>query len=424
LAEPAPVTVTPEPGVTVTTLANELRVVSERIPGSRSLTLGVVAGVGARDEPAEVAGASHFLEHLVFKGTADRSARAIAEAIDAVGGEMNAYTAKEHTSYYARLPASAADMGVALLGDVVTSPAFRPAEVEAERQVILEELLLSEDEPSERVHTLVLEAMFPGHPLGREVLGDHASISAMSRADIAAFFDHWYRPRNLVVAAAGDLPHEQLVEAVVGWFDQNAGERPRRQRPQAPAEPFALLSRPTEQAHLAMAWPAVDAHHDDRYALGLFNQILGGGLSSRLFQEIRESRGLAYSVFSYTSLFDDAGCLVAYAGTAPARFAEVRELIDVEVDRLVADGVSEAEVELAKGYVEGATVLGLEDTASRMGRLANGLAVHGEIVSVADGLARVRAVTVDEVNRVARAVLGAARTVAAVGPVRDEALSR
>jgi predicted Zn-dependent peptidase len=423
LTEAAPVTVTPEPGVAVTTLTNELRIVTERIPGSRSVTLGVVAGVGARDEPAEVAGASHFLEHLVFKGTADRSARAIAEAIDAVGGEMNAYTAKEHTSYYARLPSTAAAMGVALLGDVVTSPAFRPAEVEAERQVILEELLLSEDEPSERVHTLVLEAVFPDHPLGREVLGDHASISEMSRSDIASFFEHWYRPRNLVVAAAGDLPHDQLVEAVAGWFDHDAGERPRRIRPQVPAEPFALLSRPTEQAHLAIAWPTVDAHHDDRYALGLLNQILGGGLSSRLFQEIRESRGLAYSVFSYTSLFDDAGCLVAYAGTAPARFAEVRQLIDVEIDRLLADGVSEAEVELAKGYVEGATVLGLEDTASRMGRLANGLAVHGEVVSVADGLARVRAVTVDDVNRVARMVLGGDRTVAAVGPVRDEALS-
>ncbi len=214
-----------------TRLGNGVRIVTERMPEARSVSLGIWVGVGGRDEPATLAGASHFLEHLVFKGTSTRSARQIAEAIDAVGGEMNAFTNREHTAYYTRLPADRADLGFDILGDVLTDPAFRPPEVDAERHVILEEILMNLDMPEDHVHTLLAEALFPGHPLGREVLGTRETVEAATRDEIADFFARWYRPRNLVVVAAGDLDHDRVVAAFEGSLGGlSGGERPERTR--------------------------------------------------------------------------------------------------------------------------------------------------------------------------------------------------
>jgi len=292
----------PTEDIRETRLGNGIRIVTERMPEARSVSLGVWVGVGGRDEPAELAGASHFLEHLVFKGTSTRSARQIAEAVDAVGGEMNAFTNREHTAYYTRLPAAQADLGFAILGDVLTDPAFRPPEVEAERHVILEEILMNLDVPEDHVHTLLAEALFPGHPLGREVLGTRETVEAASRDEIADFFAHWYRPRNLVVVAAGHLDHDRVVDALGPTLGaQDGGERPVRERPADAVEPRAVLDDPTEQAHVAMGWRAVDHFDDDRYALMVANQVLGGGMSSRLFQQVREERGLCYSVYSWAS---------------------------------------------------------------------------------------------------------------------------
>jgi predicted Zn-dependent peptidase len=395
-----------------------VRVVTEEMPGARSVTTGFWVGVGARDEPDAVAGASHFLEHLLFKGTDSRTAAQIAEAVDAVGGEMNAFTAQEYTAYYTRLPAGHLVLGLDILCDVLWAPAFRPHEIEAERQVILEEISMEEDTPDDRVLTLLAEAMFPGHALGREVLGTRASIAAMTREDIRGFHDAWYRPANLVVAVAGAVTHEEVVDGVVRRLaDAETGERPVRQAASAPASPLAVLQRRGEQSHLAIGVPSVTKHDPDRFALSIANVVLGGGMSSRLFQTIREERGLAYSVYSYPASYTDCGVLVVYAGTAPSRLGEVHGLIHHELDRLLHDGISDAELRLAKGYLEGSTVLGLEDSGGCMSRIGKSVLVHGDVVGVDEVLARYRAVTRADVQRVVERVLGdGERTTAVVGP--------
>jgi predicted Zn-dependent peptidase len=399
-------------------LANGVRVVTERMPEARSVSLGVWVGVGGRDEPADLAGASHFLEHLLFKGTPTRSARQIAEAIEAVGGEMNAFTNREHTAYYTRLPADCAGLGLEILGDVLTEPAFRPHEVDAERQVIVEEILMNLDVPEDHVHTLLAEALFPGHPLGREVLGTRETVEAATRDEIAEFFGRWYRPRNLAVVAAGDVDHDRVVDAFAATLGSlDGGTRPERAAPEAAVERLAVLGDDTEQVHLAMGWRGVDHFDDDRYALSVANQILGGGMASRLFQEVREERGLCYSVYSWASCYGDAGNAGIYAGTAPSRVGELLDVVDVEVAKLVASGVSESELAVAKGCIEGSTLLGLEDSGSRMVRLGRSLAARDEIVPLDEELARIRAVTADDVAAVAARVFGSPRALAVVGPV-------
>ena len=260
---------------------------------------------------------------------------------------------------------------------MLTEPAFRPHEVDAERQVIVEEILMNLDVPEDHVHTLLAEALFPGHPLGREVLGTRETVEAATRDQIAEFFGRWYRPRNLVVVAAGDLEHERRRRGV------RRHARPARGRRAARAVPprgrrssrVAVLDDDTEQVHVAMGWRGVDHFDDDRYALSVANQILGGGMSSRLFQQVREERGLCYSVYSWASSYGDAGTAGIYAGTAPARVAELLQVVDDEVAKLVATGVTEAELDVAKGFIEGSMVLGLEDSGSRMARL--GRSLHG-----------------------------------------------
>jgi predicted Zn-dependent peptidase len=406
-----------DPGVELTELPSGLRIVTETMPEARSVTLGAWVRVGGRDEPAELSGASHFLEHLLFKGTAERSARQIAEAIDAVGGEMNAFTAREHTAYYARLPYERLALGAEILGDVLTAPALRPAEVEAERQVIVEEILMNLDAPDDRVHTLLSKAVFGEHPLGREVLGEMATVEAVTRDEIAAFFDRWYRPATMVVAAAGRLEHAAVVEAIAATLEQRGGgERPVR-TPPPPAEATVLVEHDdTEQAHLCLGWRSLESNDDDRWALAVANQVLGGGMASRLFQEVREERGLAYSVYSHPTGFDDSGYLTIYCGTAPKRAREALGVIDDVVAGVLADGVTDGELAVAAGYLEGSMLLGLEDSGGRMGRLGRSLMQRDRITTIDEHVARLRSVTVDDVRRVLHRVLDGPRSVAAVGP--------
>ncbi len=400
-----------------TVLASGIRVITERMPEARSVTTGFWVAIGSRDEPEELSGASHFLEHLLFKGTERRSAREIAETVDAVGGEMNAFTSKEHTAYYTRLPAREMAAGLDLLSDVVTAPAFRANEVEAERQVILEELAMDEDDPDDLVHTMLYQGLFPGHPLGWETVGTRESITAMSRDDIAGFFAEHYHPVNLVVAAAGALDHDEVVAGVEACFaGRTGGERPPRWSPDRPPEPVIVHRRDTEQAHVAIGWRAMAFDDPDRYALAVLDQVLGGGMASRLFQEVREERGLAYAVGSGTALFADTGALVVHLGTALGRSTEALAVIDGVVADLAANGVTGRELDVAKGYLSGSMVLGLEDSGSRMGRLGAGETVRGFVTSVDEHLERIGAVTVDDVRRVASQVLGGPRTLAAVGP--------
>jgi predicted Zn-dependent peptidase len=393
------------------------------MPDVRSVSIGFWVGAGARDETPELAGASHFLEHLLFKGTADRSAREIAEAVDGLGGEMNAYTTKEYTAFYVRVLGDRLEVALDILCDIMSRPAFRPAEIEAERQVILEELLMHGDEPDEIVHDLLLDALFPGHPLGRDVLGTEATITPMTGEQIAGFFKGHYGAGNLVLAAAGAVDHDALLASVEQRLAPPAGgaEQP-RVAPTGVQEPLRLLTRPTEQAHLAVGVPSIDLHDNDRFALAALNHILGGGLSSRLFQTIREERGLAYSVYSYRTAFTDAGALAIYAGTAPNRAMEVLKLVHAELDRLVDDGVTSAEVDVARAHLLGSTALGLEDSAARMGRIGRSLLVHDEVWSNAEVDAHISAVTHDDVRRlIDRVLAGGTRTVAAIGPFEPTA---
>jgi len=405
-----------------TTLDSGLTVVTERIPWVRSVSAGFWVGTGSRDEGEGLFGASHFLEHLLFKGTATRTARRIAEDIDAVGGDMNAFTTKEYTAFYLRVLDESLDLGLDILSDILWSPAFRAEEVEAERQVILEEILMRADEPADLVHEVFTEALFPDHPVGREVLGDEPSIEAMSRADIAAFHNHHYRPGNMVFAAAGNLEHAAIVEGIERRFaGPEGGSTPVRTPPTVAPQPLAVDPRPTEQVHVVTGMRGLHSHSDDRYALSVVNHVLGGGLSSRLFQKIREERGLAYSVYSYRSAMVDTGSLAVYAGTMPARVPEVLDLIRAELDDVASTGIAGRELEVAKGHLVGELALSLEDSAARMSRIGRSQLVHGTVLAVEEIVARISAVTLDDAARVAASVLGNERVLAVVGPVEDGA---
>jgi predicted Zn-dependent peptidase len=394
-----------------------IRVVTERILGARSVCTGVWVGVGSRDEPAEQAGVSHFLEHLLFKGTPQRSAQDIARSVDRVGGEMNAFTTKEYTAYYTRLPAGHLDLGVELLGDVLSKPSLADADVESERQVILEELAMDEDTPDDRVHTLLGELLFGRHPLGRETAGERATVAAITAQDVRDFFGRWYRPTNLVVAAAGEIDHREVVDGVEARFaGGDPGDAPQRSAPGDGVKDLAVMRRSGEQAHLAIGYRAFDRRHADRDALEVLNHVVGGGMSSRLFEEIRERRGLAYSVWSSPVAYADAGAFTVYVGTSPDHLPEVLRLVDGELDRLRAEGISDEELEVAVGYLAGSYLLAMEDASSRMGRLGGQLTVLGELVDVEEQLARYRAVTQADVRRVADLVLSGQRAMAIVGP--------
>jgi predicted Zn-dependent peptidase len=413
-----------EPDVRRTSLANGIRVVTERMPDARSVTTGFWVAVGGRDESAELAGASHFLEHLVFKGSEHQSAREIAESVDALGGEMNAFTSREHTAYYTRLPADELSFGLELLTNVLAQPALRPHEVDAEREVILEELAMSEDTPDDKVHSLLAASVFPSHPLGREVLGDEATVAALTRDEINTFFTEHYRPANVVIAAAGRLEHDEVIGGVSQFLESvEPGSAPKRAEPMDSPERLAVGHRPTEQAHLALGWRTMDQRDPGRFALAVANQAFGGGLSSRLFQEIREERGLVYSVYSAASLYTDSGLFMIYAGTAPSKVDEVLGLIDAEVAKVVADGITERELRVASGYLVGALLLNLEDSGSRMGRLARGELAAGAALTVDEQVERIRAVTLEDAHDVMQRVLTGPRSLAAVGPFDESAFS-
>lgn len=404
-------------------LANGLTVVTEAMPAVRSVALGFWVGIGSRDEPDHRAGASHFLEHLLFKGTEARTAHSIAEAVDEVGGDMNAFTGRENTSFELRLLSEHLDLGLDILSDIMWSPSFRPDEVDAERQVILEELRLSGDEPDEEVHDLLLEALFPAHPLGRNVLGTETSVGAMTREDIRAFHDTHYLPGVVVVAAAGGVDHDALVEHVERRAStREGGVVPVRTPPPPGQRGVVVRERSTEQAHLVVGMRGPSATDGDRHALGVINHVLGGGLSSRLFEEIRERRGLAYNVYSYRAAFSDAGAVGVYAGTSPKQAATVLELIHAELDRFRDTGITARELHLAKSNIRGAFVLGLEDSDSRMARLARNLLELGTVRPIDDVVADIEALTLDDVNRVAHEVFSVERVLAAVGPLSDRDL--
>ena len=403
-----------------TKLTSGARVVTETLPDLRSVAVGFWMGTGSRDEVPTLAGASHFLEHLLFKGTERRSASVIAEAVEAVGGDMNAFTTQETTAFYVRVPHDHLELAIEILSDIVWDPALRAEEVDSERKVILEEIRMRDDAPEDLVHDVFVAAMFPEHPIGRDVIGTPATIGAMSAAQIDDFHAAHYRPSNLVVAVAGNCHHEAVVEMVERGLGDRTGSRPaRRGYEGSPApRPLAVVTRDTEQAHVVLGMRSLSCHDEDRYALAVLNQAFGGGMSSRLFQEVREQRGLAYSVYSYPAAFDDTGAFAVSAGTAPERVDELLGVFEAQLERLVADGgVSTRELETAKGHLTGSMALSFESSSSRMRRLGASELMMGEVLTLDELVARTAAVTADDVARVVERVIATEeRVLAIVGP--------
>jgi predicted Zn-dependent peptidase len=415
-----------------TEFGSGLRVVTERMPGVRSVSLGFWVLAGSRDEAPRISGSSHFLEHLLFKGTESRSALDIAENFDAIGGDVNAFTAKEYTCYYARVLDRNLEMAVDHLADMLQHSLIRKADLDAERQVILEEINMHEDSPEDVVHDLFTETLWPEHPLGRPILGTVETIEAATPASVKRFYRKHYVPGHLVVAAAGSLRHDDLIAMLKSrmdtgrviktgqpseWRVRAAGRMP------APSGRDLVKRRKTEQANICLGTNGLARNDPDRFAFLVVNAALGGGMSSRLFQQVRERRGLAYSVYSYHAQYTEGGLFTAYAGTAPSSAAKVIGLLRREISDVADGGLTQEEFERAKGHVKGSIVLALEDPGGRMSRLGKSEIAEGEILSVNESLRRIERLTLEDARTVAQRVLSQPMTLTVLGPFNKTAFS-
>jgi predicted Zn-dependent peptidase len=414
-----------------TVLPGGLRVVTEHLPAVRSAAFGIWAGVGSCDEDHAHAGATHYLEHLLFKGTSRRTALEISAALDAVGGELNAFTGKEYTCYYARVLDADLPLAIDVLSDMVTNSLIEPKDVDAERGVILEEIAMNDDDPSDTVHEAFAAQLFGDTTLGRPILGTVESINSITREQIADHYQSRYTPPSLVVAAAGSIQHEAVVAGVresfaVASATAAAPDPPRlgglgEAVPGGAGRGVKLVSRSIEQANLVLGCEGLSRNDDRRFALGILNAALGGGMSSRLFQEVREKRGLAYSVYSFASQHAETGTWGVYVGCLPAKADEVLAICQEEIAKVVSGGLTDAELERGKGQLRGSIVLSLEDPSSRMSRLGKAELVYPRLEPVEEILASIEAVTHDDVRRVAAEILDQPKVLAVVGPFDDDA---
>ncbi|MDQ7819932.1 MAG: pitrilysin family protein [Armatimonadota bacterium] len=408
--------------VALSTLPNGMRVLTERIPHVRTVAAGIWVGVGSRHEPPEHHGISHFLEHLFFKGTAARTALEIAQAVDEIGGQMNAFTDREQTVFYIKVLSAHLDRALEVYADMLLRATLAPESIERERQVITEEIKSYEDSPDELVQDLFAQTVWNSHPLGRPVIGTLATVGRLQRDDFLTHIARHYRPDNVLLAAAGDLDHEQVVRAAERHFGGWEGTARRTDQPPPRAEAaVAVRSKETEQVHLCLGSQGLAQADDGRYVLAVLDHLLGGGMSSRLFQEIREKRGLVYSIASYAAAYRDGGLFVIYAGMSPGAGPEVVRLVLEELDRVRTDPVPDAELRRAKESLKGSLMLGLESTGSRMSMLARSLIYHGRVVSLDELLARIDAVTSEDVQRMAQRLLRPeGLSLAAIGPFRSD----
>ena len=401
----------------LTTLPNGLRIITRDMESVRSVSIGMWVDTGSRDEVPSEAGASHFLEHLLFKGSEEMSAHSIAEAFDAVGARHNAFTSKEYTCYWARSRDADLPLALDILSEMLQRPAFCQSEIDSERHVVLEEINMNEDDPTDVAHEMFMSAMWEDHPLAPPILGTKDSITGMTRETISGYWDRRYSPHSTVVAAAGRLDHDALVDGLgdlMGGWEGPALERARRDP--APGTRVKVTTRDTEQAHLVLGGFGISRDDDRRWALTVLDHVLGGGMSSRLFREIREERGLAYAVHSFRMAFLEAGSVAVYVGTTPTQAPEVLKLVRSEFAKLVDDGIKEAELDRAKGYVKGALVLSLEDSNSRMTRLGRNEITGQDHLFIDEVVARIDAVDLDDVQRLAGELYDGPFVLGAVGP--------
>ena len=410
-------------------LPSGVRILSEHVPGNQSVSVSFSVAVGSRDETNNHFGSTHFLEHLLFKGTKTRTAMDIAVAFDSVGGSSNASTGKEHTSYYAKVQDKALPIAVEVIADMLTSSLIDETEFENERPVILEELAMNDDDPQDVVHEAFSTAVLGDHPLGRPIGGTIETITAVSRAAVWEHYQKNYRPQDLVVAAAGSVDHEELIKLVeqglsaAGW-DLGLEAKPVPRRLLNPAQisrgsKLNVIHRPISQVNILVGSEGLYVDDPRRYAMGVLNTVLGGGMSSRLFQEIREKRGLAYSVYSFNQGYSDAATFGLYAGCSPAKAKEVTQLMIAELDKVAQSGITSEELALARGNISGSLALKFETNQARMSRLASAEIVAGEFMDLDETIERFEAVDISEVQALAQDLMGLPRSIVAVGDVTE-----
>ena len=405
-----------------------LRIVTEEVPSVRSAAVGIWVNVGSRDEAPATAGASHFLEHLLFKGTTSRTALEISSSIESVGGEMNAFTSKEYTCFYARVIDTDLPMAIDVISDLITSSVVSALDVDAERKVVLEEIAMRDDDPSDLVHDLFSDTYYGDTPIGRPILGTIDSINSMSRNSVFNYYKKKYLPQDLVVAVAGNIKHKRVVAMVEqalardNFLDVMAAPviRPNVTIKNSKQQSVGLLYKKSEQAHMFYGMEGVARADERRFAMGVLSAALGGGMSSRLFQEIREKRGLAYSVYAYAQQFAGSGLIGFYAGCNPTKAVEVVEIIRSVLSDVADNGMTHEEIERAKGAVRGSLVLSQEDTGSRMSRIGKNEIVYGQVMDFDDILTSIERVSARDIHEIASEFLVKTPTLALVGPFKNE----
>ena len=414
-----------------TVLPSGVRILSEAMPGAQSVSISFSVPVGSRDETGGHFGSTHFLEHLLFKGTQKRSALDIAIAFDSVGGSSNAATGKEYTSYYARVQDKALPLAIDVIADMLTSSVIDPKEFENERTVILEELAMNDDDPEDVAHEAFTAALHGDHPLGRPIGGTVATITDVTRDAVWAHYKANYRPNDVVIAAAGGVNHDEMVRLVsealesAGW-DLGIAADPRERRflgdtfiPRAKS--LEVINRPIAQANILIGCQGLVAEDEHRYEMAVLNTVLGGGMSSRLFQEVREKRGLAYSVYSFNQAYSDGAIFGLYAGCAPAKANEVTALMVAELEKLASNGITSDELALAQGNISGSLALKFESSMARMNRLFSTEIYNGKFYDLDETLLRYSKVTAEGVQKVAQTLVSRERSLVAVGDVAESA---
>jgi predicted Zn-dependent peptidase len=406
------------------TAANGIRVLCEHIPTVRSVAAGVWCCAGAADEPASLAGLSHLLEHMFFKGTARRTAAQIAAEIDGIGGTLDAFTEKENLSFFAHVLYEHLPLALDVLSDILLHATFPAEEFDREKKVVAEEIRLYEDSPDDKIHDLIMAALQPGKPLGKPILGYHDTVTAATREDVVAHRNRLFTADRLVIAAAGYVDPEEFTDRVTEYFGGTGpAAAPAAAEPATWPAPPAALPKETEQTHLCLGVPGLPYGDADRYALAVLTTILGGNASSRLFQRVREERGLAYSVYAYGRGFRHSGAVVAYAGTSPATACETRDLLAQQFEDLATRKVNAAELKRTREFLKGTLMLSLESTAARMGRNARHEMYMGRHVTLEETLAGVEAVTADDLLRLAGRLFAQPPAVVAIGPNAEDVVN-
>lgn len=409
--------------VNKTILSNGVRILSETVPYVDSVSVGIWAAAGSRDEGKQRLGTSHFVEHMLFKGTSSRTARQIADEMDGLGGHLNAFTDKEFTCYYAKVLREHLPTALNILSDMMLNSVFDPTEIEREKNVVLEEIKRHQDTPEDQVHDLLAESLWKGHRLGNPVIGSASVVEKLTREDLVSYIEEFYRPDALVVSAAGNVEHRAFVDIVAQAFGGLTGNRPRRAAVQAKVhEEIRLVDRPTEQVHFCLGTKGFQQDRREKYALAAIDSVLGGGMSSRLFQEIRENRGLAYAIGSYSASYQEAGLFAVYGGTSIKNVNCVLELTRAECESIGRSSVTDAELERSKNQIRGALVLGQESMSNRMSRLAKSEIYFGRIIRLDEIISQITNISKDDVARVASRLFdGGKFALVALGPFKKHA---